>query len=252
MADKEPVSVIIPVLNGGKFLAEAIESILTQTVRPFEILVVDDGSTDDTETVAKRFNRDIRYVYQDSSGVAAARNKGLELAQGEIIGFLDADDIWLKNKLEIQLELLQKHPEYEMVIGLLRRVPFLKTKEVLEQEIITGEYVTSLGSLIIKKQVFDKVGKFDEEMTLGEDVDLFLRVLESGTKVWAHEDVVQICRRHTSNITLNEKRKNFYLLKAFKKSLGRRRESGQGKITDLPPLGNIDGLINYWQSQKRS
>jgi glycosyltransferase involved in cell wall biosynthesis len=248
MKTEETVSVIIPVFNGEKFIAEAIESVLGQSIKPSEVIVVNDGSTDETEGILKKFGESIQYINQANAGSASARNKGLQIAQSNVIGFLDADDIWVKDKLEKQLNLFRKNPQYEMVIGLLCRIPYSKTDEVLNQKKVKGEYVLQLGSVLIQKRVFDQIGNFDESMLQGEDVDLFLRILEAGIKVWGHPDVVQYYRRHDRNLTLNEKQKNFYLLKAYKKSLDRRRKSGNKDIEDLPRLGNIDEIMKYWRS----
>jgi glycosyltransferase involved in cell wall biosynthesis len=246
------ISVIIPVFNGEKYLGDAIKSILKQTVQPLEIIVVDDGSTDDTEKVAKNFGRDIQYVYQENSGIPVTRNTGLELAEGEFISFIDADDLWVTNKLEVQLNLLKRNPKYEMVIGFLYRVPFSETTQEEPLRGVKGECATSLGSTLIKKSVFEKIGIFDTEMALGEDVDLFLRVLESGIKVWGHKEIVQLYRQHDENITGDEKRKNYYLLKAFKKSLDRRRKSGDKLPKKIPSFANIGEITQYWQHHGKS
>ena len=116
------VTVIIPVYNGEEYLAEDIESVLGQTYHPLEIIVVDDGSTDDTATVASRFKELVRYIYQPNSGPAAARNRGLKMARGEVIGFVDADDLWVENKLDLQLGLLADNPSVQIVIGFAHTV----------------------------------------------------------------------------------------------------------------------------------
>ena len=118
MVNEKLVSVILPVYNGERYLGEAIESILTQDYRPIEVIVVNDGSTDNTETIAKQYDNDIIYVLQENSGPAAARNKGLRMASGGIIGFLDYDDLWSDNKLSLQLARLADDPSVEIVVGL--------------------------------------------------------------------------------------------------------------------------------------
>ena len=106
MQDKPLVSAIIPVYNCERYLAEAIESVLAQTYRPIGIIVVDDGSTDGSADVAKSFtDPQVRYFYQPNSGQGAARNQGTNLARGSFFTFLDADDLWTDNKLELQLAL---------------------------------------------------------------------------------------------------------------------------------------------------
>src|SRR5262245_20840904 len=97
------ISCIVPVFNGERYLGEAIESILKQSYRPIEIIIADDGSTDDTVTVAARYGTQIRYLRQSNAGPAAARNLGLSVAAGEFVAFLDADDIWHPEKLARQM-----------------------------------------------------------------------------------------------------------------------------------------------------
>src|SRR5215472_561278 len=106
-----PISVIIPAYNHARFLTPAIESVLSQTMEPSEIVVVDDGSTDETSSVLGTFGRQIRVVRQKNQGVAAARNRGAELATGEYLAFLDADDLWLPRKLEMQLNRFESESE---------------------------------------------------------------------------------------------------------------------------------------------
>lgn len=110
------VSVIVPVYNGTRFLSEAVESILHQKYNLLEIIIVDDGSTDDKAKVAMSMGEGIRYIYQRNGGPASARNTGLRVARGEIIGFLDADDLWPANKLDIQLTRLIETPELDIVM----------------------------------------------------------------------------------------------------------------------------------------
>src|SRR5687768_16816995 len=98
------ISAILPVFNGGLYLAEAIESVLAQTYQPAEVIVIDDGSTDITGEIVKRFGDVVQYSTQPNSGAGAARNRGVQLAHGEFLAFLDADDLWLKNKLTDQMQ----------------------------------------------------------------------------------------------------------------------------------------------------
>ena len=109
------VSVVIPTYNSGQYLPEALESVLAQTVPPLEIIVVDDGSTDDTADRLHPYLNLITYKFQTNSGVSAARNAGLQLAKGDYVAFLDADDVWHPRKLEFQMGILTSHPD----LGLL-------------------------------------------------------------------------------------------------------------------------------------
>ncbi|HKV36457.1 MAG TPA: glycosyltransferase family A protein, partial [Pyrinomonadaceae bacterium] len=114
------VSVIIPVFNGERFLREAVQSVLDQGDSSVEIIVVDDGSTDGTETVARSLP--VRYLHQTNQGPAAARNRGIEHAQGSLLAFADADDLWPVNKLELQLPCLLRDPKIDIVLGRIQQV----------------------------------------------------------------------------------------------------------------------------------
>ena len=111
------VSVIIPAYNAARFLPNAVASVRRQAYAPLEILIFDDGSQDDCARVAAELGEPVRYVRQEQSGPAAARNRGLELAQGEFVGFLDADDEWPEQKLSIQMSRLLASPELDIVLG---------------------------------------------------------------------------------------------------------------------------------------
>jgi glycosyltransferase involved in cell wall biosynthesis len=111
MTSENPlVSVIIPVYNGARFLRAALESVLAQTYRNFEVIVVDDGSVDDSGVIAQSFP-EVRYIHQTNQGVAAARNHAIEVARGEYFAFLDQDDLWTADKLKLQIAYLLSHPE---------------------------------------------------------------------------------------------------------------------------------------------
>jgi glycosyltransferase involved in cell wall biosynthesis len=116
-ADKETaaVSVVIPSYNSAHHISETLESVFSQSYRPHEIIVVDDGSTDDTRAVLEKYSDRIIYVYQKNAGEPAARNTGIRRASGEFIAFLDADDLWLPNKLTLQMDYFEKHPEVDLV-----------------------------------------------------------------------------------------------------------------------------------------
>src|SRR5436309_7380613 len=109
------VSVIIPVFNGERYIRQTIESVLAQTYRDFELLVIDDGSTDGTAEAVKEYEKDLRYVHQGNGGASKARNQGIRFSQGKYIAFLDADDLWEPEKLTIQVEFLERNPKIGLV-----------------------------------------------------------------------------------------------------------------------------------------
>ncbi len=180
------VSVIIPVYNRYDFVRRAIDSVLSQTYRNFELIVVDDGSTDDTSRVKSDYGDRIRYVrHPDNRGVAAARNTGIREAAGEWIALLDSDDWWLPEKLEEQINYLLDHPQFpiaqteEIWIRNGRRVNPRKIHEKEEGYIFPRSLqlcLISPSAVIIKRELLDEVGLFDESLPAAEDYDLWLRI----------------------------------------------------------------------------
>ena len=120
------VSVIIPVYNGEDFIREAVENVLSQKYPALEIIIINDGSTDGTEAIIKQLPVDIRYFTQDNSGPSAARNKGIRDASGEFITFLDADDLWPENNLNIMVDAMLRNPDMEVIRGYAQLMEFNK------------------------------------------------------------------------------------------------------------------------------
>jgi glycosyltransferase involved in cell wall biosynthesis len=220
------VSVVIPVFNGERFLREAVQSVLDQKYSPLEIIVVDDGSTDGTASVARSLP--VRYLHQTNQGPAAARNRGIEHAQGELITFADADDLWPLAKLELQLPYLTD--DVEIVMGRIQQV--LSSSE---EEFGEPAFSVNLGSAVIRKTVFDRVGLFDETMRYSEDVDWFMRAREAGVAIMTIDAVTLFYRQHEENMTRGKSTSELNVLKALKRSLDRRRERA-GVAAPLPQL----------------
>jgi glycosyltransferase involved in cell wall biosynthesis len=240
--DQSPlVSVIVPLYNGAAFLTEAIESIWQQTYHPVEIIIVDDGSTDSGPQIIKDFGNRVQSIRQNNSGPAAARNVGLQMAHGEIIAFLDADDLWPPDKLSIQMQCLVDNPHIEMVMGQIQviELPDATRREHrfnIDQETAVNLH---LGGALFKASVFDKVGLFDESMRYSEDVDLFMRIREHNIPIAIVENVTLHYRLHEHNMTHNLAEVDRHLLRAFKKSLERRRQA-HGNAHNLPAMANFE------------
>jgi glycosyltransferase involved in cell wall biosynthesis len=232
------VSVIIPVFNGERFLAEAVESVIAQSYHPLEIIVVNDGSTDKTAEIAAGFGERVRYFYQANRGPAAARNRGIQAARGDMLCFLDSDDLWLPDTLAHQLARLRANPAIEVVMGYTRGCRLVTGADGRAQFGPTSIAfpVLSLGCAAIRRSAFDRVGLLDETLAYGEDVDWFMRMRERGVAALVHRETVQLCRRHERNMTNETGLTNSYFARALKQSLDRRRRQPQGLAAPLPPF----------------
>ncbi len=179
------VSVIIPNYNHARFLGDAIRSVLAQTYRPVEIIVVDDGSTDNSGEVAAGFGDQIRYIYQTNAGLSAARNTGLRAAKGSLIGVLDADDMYEPNFLETLVAALQADPQadgvycgYRFVDEANNPLPQIENRPLpstdLYPALLDGNFFVP-ESVFLRRRVYDEVGFFDESLRACEDWDVWLR-----------------------------------------------------------------------------
>jgi glycosyltransferase involved in cell wall biosynthesis len=222
------VSVVIPVFNGERFLGEAVESVLDQKYSAIEIIVVDDGSTDNTATVARSLPETVRYLHQSNQGPAAARNRGIEQAQGSFIAFADADDLWPAGKLELQLPYLIEDSKIDIVLGRIQQVTVDGPTQSPDPA-----FSVNLGSAVMRKSVFERIGLFDETMRYSEDVDWFMRARESGAAIVTIDAVTLLYRQHEQNMTRGKSTSELNVLKALKKSLDRRRER-TGSAAALP------------------
>lgn len=229
MMEKPLVSVIIPVYNGAKYIAEAIESVCVQNYDHIEIVIVDDGSTDDTSSVVQSF-KDIHYIRQENHGCAAARNTGITESRGDLLAFLDADDYWAANKLHVQVGCLLSHPDIGYTLG--RQRNFLESGTVrpcwLREELLQEEHTGFLPTLVIHRQTFDTVGPFNTNFRISSDVEWFCRVKDAGITMMVVPEVVLYRRIHSSNLSyenLNHRTKagNPMLLRALRASVHRKR-----------------------------
>jgi len=225
--DNPLISVILPTYNAANYLPEAIESILRQNYQRIEIIVIDDGSTDNTADALAPYRDVIIYYYKENGGPASARNWGLQFAQGEIISFLDADDLWPEGKIVRQLSHLKEFPDAEVVAG-RQKVEYLPGAiELLHKHELAAEpqVCQSLPVAMIRRTAFDKVGYFDTDLIYSEDWDWFLRAREMNIKILIYNEVTNIHRRHSANMTHDTLRLNHYICKMFQKSLKRRRDN---------------------------
>lgn len=240
------VSVIIPVYNGEKYLAEAIGNVKKQNYQPLEIIVIDDGSTDKTAEVAAEYKDSIRYVYQKNSGPAAARNCGIRMAKGDAIAFLDVDDLWSDEALKIQASYLQNNPSVEIVQGLIQnlKMSYLANDDqtIFEKNYLPYNYI-NLGSALYRKSVFDNIGLFDETLNFGEDVDWFIRAWENSVSKAVLEQVTLFYRKHQDNMTAGKNLVQLGFVKIFKKHLDRCRQRGHSPGYSLPEMPKLNDYL---------
>jgi glycosyltransferase involved in cell wall biosynthesis len=236
MPTRPRVSTIIPVLNGERFLAAAVASIRRQRYPDVEIIVVDDGSSDGTVAVAEALGDGVRCVSQANAGPPAARNRGLDLADGELVAFLDADDLWSDDKLQVQTTRLLADPDLDVVMGTTQvlRPPAGADPTALGEPAGPPALLLSLGSALFRRRVFDRVGRFDVSQRMDDDVDWFLRAVEAGARVLPVGEVAQFYRRHDRNITNARQADLRYFLLALKKSLDRRRRVPGAEVSRFP------------------
>jgi glycosyltransferase involved in cell wall biosynthesis len=182
--DNPLVSVVIPTFNYGHCVAEAVESALAQTYAPVEVIVVDDGSTDDTRARLEPYRGRINYVYQPNQGLSAARNTGIRAARGSLVALLDSDDAFHPRKLELQVAHLRAHPDVGLVATDCFTEPERKwpavaepvraVRETLRRVVAPARFAPS--SVLVRRECFDAVGLFDPTLRSVEDKEMWIRI----------------------------------------------------------------------------
>jgi glycosyltransferase involved in cell wall biosynthesis len=221
------VSVVLPVKDGERFLAEAVESVRAQDYRPLELIVVDGGSADRTAAIARSFP-EVRYVEQPDRGVARAWNLGLAHARGPVVAFLSSDDRWTPDKLSRQVGHLGSHPELLFVVGLFRY--FLEPGHALPPGFNPGLLGRDLvgrvmETLVARREAFERVGPFNPEFRVAEDVDWFARAKDLGVPMAVVPQVVLHKRVHDRNLSADAAVNTPLLLRALRASV--RRQQGR-------------------------
>ena len=236
------VSVIIPTYNSATFLPETIESVLAQTYEDYEIIVVDDGSTDSTKEVLDPYSDKIKYIYQQNHGAGSARNTGIKHSQGEYIAFLDADDIWLPEKLHIQANYLDNNPEIAMVYSQSLRISVggkSLSKKSRDRNLPSGEvfnklflrnFILTCTAVMVRKRVLNTIGLFNESLITSEDWDLWLRIARefkvSGIGKY-------LCKRRQLSESLSRNREIVY--KSRRLVIEQHYKSSQGSDRPIAP-----------------
>lgn len=221
------VSVIIPTYNRAGYIAETLESVLAQNYKDIEVIVIDDGSTDNTEEVVKPFADRVLYVKQQNSERAVSRNHGLRLSRGEFVSFLDSDDVWQPNALEEMVEMLRRVPAAGLVVSAVAITG--RNGEVLEvfypggnaegvmtdafRQLLRANIVGSPSATLVRRSMLDRAGMFDEDRRIlaVEDWELWTRLAFYGPIVCMRKPLVRY-RRHESNSPLANMRLRYPML----------------------------------------
>jgi glycosyltransferase involved in cell wall biosynthesis len=217
------ISCIVPVYNGERYLAETLDSILGQTHQPLEIVVVDDGSTDRTATIAAAFGARLQYCWQENAGEAAARNRGLSMAQAEFVAFLDADDLWHPEKLARQIAHFQD-PHLDLCFTSFQNfwIPELAAEEQRYRgsPLAQPQSAWSTSTVLARRAVFARFGNFVDDGSLpagSESMIWFLRAQEQGAVVSILPEVLMYRRMHTANCSrMNPLESFFPILKEWR------------------------------------
>lgn len=239
------LSVIMPVRDMARYLPSALDSIFAQARQAEEIIVVDDGSTDGSREILETYARErpsIRIVAGAGQGPSKARNLALNEARGNLIAFLDADDLWPAGKLARQLDRLSKTPSVDAVWGYtcwfdeqhpseFRPADNSRTAEALG---------VNIGAGIVRRSVFDRIGGFDENLTYSEDVDFVLRMRDAGVPITALPAVALYYRRHAASMTTrftDAEKADFH--RVLLRSIARRKVAGTTQLSPGAVLRDV-------------
>jgi glycosyltransferase involved in cell wall biosynthesis len=257
------VSVIIPTYNCAHYVAQAVESALSQTYRDLEVIVLDDGSVDKTAEVMQRYEGKVKYIRQENSGLPAARNRAIEASSGEFIALLDADDWWEPHKLSEQVPMLEQDPEICLVYSDLEVVyddgkiisSFLSSRPlatdgyVFDRLLHSGFIIPS--TVLLRRTHFEEAGMFDESMRSHEDIDLWLRMCQRWKVALVRKPLTHR-RQGATNMTSNDSLRSEYNVKLFEKALSLPNLSGEQRRTMITRLGSMYFLRGYYYFSKGS
>lgn len=234
------VSVIIPVFNCEKYLAEAIVSVTGQSHRPLEVIIIDDGSTDNSAAIAQSF-AGITYRFQKNAGLSSALNRGVDLARGNFLAFLDADDLWRADKLARQMDVLSIDPSLDMVFAHVRQFcsPELAGAEAARiPEAIRIAPGFCAGTMLIRRSSFFQAGPFDPGLQVGQFLAWYLQAQDNGLLGRMLAEIMLKRRWHAANMGIVERDSRSDYARILKASLDRRRHPSTGheedKINEVP------------------
>jgi glycosyltransferase involved in cell wall biosynthesis len=224
------ISVILPVYNAAIYLEETLASIFSQTVQPFEVIAINDGSSDNSLDILKKFSSKVRIVSRENLGPSVTLNEGIRLSKGRLIAFLDADDLWVSDKLKLQLDFLAFHPEKEACFGMLRQFISPELPDEIKNTISCPSEMQKgilKITLMVRRETFDRVGWFDESLKRGDFIDWFSRAEEAGLNYTVLPELVAYRRLHRNSMS-SRYQDDKDLIRLAKAALDRRRKAKQG------------------------
>jgi glycosyltransferase involved in cell wall biosynthesis len=228
--DRPLVSVIVAVSNGACYLAQALESVLSQTYRRIELIVVDDGSVDSSDKIA-RSHEEVRYISQHNKGLPGARNTGINAAQGELIAFIDQDDLWTPNKLNVQVLYLLENPGVQYVNAWVKLFvePGSRLRTGYTKDFLGRAHVgRTPGTLVARKSVFDQVGMFSADLSIACDVEWFKRANDYNIPMHIIPEVLLYKRIHNNNLSSDVTTNRRELFSVIRRTIGQRRDRETG------------------------
>lgn len=224
------LSVIIPVYNGARYLAETLDSVFAQTVPADEIVVIDDGSTDNSPDILNSLKGRLTIRRQENQGVAAARNAGLAIASGDLISFIDQDDIWPADRNRILLDALQADPAAEVACGRVEILYQRSTPPLDPRQHLAAHREYLMGSLLIRSRLFKALGPLNTSVDYADDTDFWFRRAEAEIPTVYLDAVTLIYRLHDTNTSLDSSRSNGLFLTVLRERLKRRRLKHANKL----------------------
>ncbi len=218
------ISVIITAFNSAAYIGQAIESVLAQTLPADEVLVIDDGSSDSTGEVVRRYQPGVSYRWQENQGPGSARNLGIRESTGDLLAFLDADDLWLPDKLRLQNAAMEEDPALDLVFTHMSQ--FRDDRPAGEEE-QTGHPSPLISCMLARRSAFERVGALRTDLN-AEFVEWYLRAREAGLKLRTLDARLVRRRIHANNFSLLRKDLPRELIHSLKASLDRRRAKAAG------------------------
>lgn len=223
---KPLVTAIMPAYNAEAFIAESLESLLAQDYRPFEVVVVDDGSQDRTAEISESY--DVMTIRAPHGGRAVACNVALAAARGELVTAFDADDLWPPNRLSLQVEFLQQHPEVGCVLG---RQEWMNPPPWLRPDPVYGDLDgVPIGSAMFRREALEQLGGYDASFAHSEDMDLLVRTRAAGIEIAVLPEIIWYRRYHDGQMTANAPAVP-PLLRSLREKLNRERAAAASRLT---------------------